>query len=143
WCAVILPGQPRDDGLAGIALKAGGERQRGRLPGFGVREYLCSVHAIERERGTVDVLRAETGLAVRRIDAPLHQPERRAWRQIVDNDDSGSLTLDTDRGKSAQLAPDPAAMIGRRDACRRRRKERRPFTRRTAPVIGGRGAGPK
>ncbi len=127
--AIVLARQIGDDGFAGVALEAGGERQRGRLAGLRVRQHLRAVHAIERERGTVDVLRAESRLRIRRVDATLRQPERRARRQVVHDDDARRVSFDADRGKSVQLTPDPAAMIGARDARRRRCKQRCPFAR--------------
>ena len=136
--AVVLARQIRDDRLAGVALEAGGQRQRGRLAGLRVRQHLRAVHAIERERGTVDVVRAESRLAVRRVDAALRQPERRARRQVVDDDDARRAALDADRGKSVQLTPDPAGMIGAGDARRRRREQRRPLARRAPLVVGQR-----
>ncbi len=114
--AVVPARQIRDDGFAGVALEAGGESQRGRLSGLRVRQHLRSVHAIERERGTVDVLRAEPRLAVRRIDAALRQPERGARRQVVHDDHARGMSMDADRGKPVQLTPDPAGMIGTGDA---------------------------
>ena len=114
------------------------QRQRGGLAGLGVRQHLGAVHAIERQGRTVDVLGAESSLAVRRVDTALRQPERGAGRQVVDDDDAGRAALDADRGTSVELAPDPAAMIGTRDARRRRHEQRRPFAGRTPFVVGRR-----
>ena len=102
--------------LPRVALEAGGQRQGGRLAGLRVRQHLRPVHAIERERGTVDIFRAEPRLPVRRVDAALRQPERRARRQGRKRRPCPPRALDADRGKSVQLAPDPAAMIGTGDA---------------------------
>ena len=107
--AVVPARQIRDDRLAGVALEAGGERQRGRLAGLRVGEHFRAVHSIERQRRAVDVLRAESRLAVRRVDAALRQSERRARREVVHDDHAGRVPLDADRGKSVELAPHPAA----------------------------------
>src|SRR5262249_8319702 len=128
----------RDDGFAGVALKAGDERQCPGLAGLGVGQHLRAVDPIEREGGAVNVCRTESRLAVRRVDAALGQSKRRARRQVVDDDNAGGASFHADRGASIDLIPNPAAMIGARYARRWRHKQRRPFARRTPFVISER-----
>ena len=127
--AIIFAGQIGDDGFARIPLEASDEGQCRCLARLRVHQHLRSVDAIERESGTVDIGRSESSLSVRRIDTPLRQPEGRRGRQIVDNDNSGGMSMDADRGNPVKLTPDPTAMIGTAYAGGRRSKQWRPFAR--------------
>ncbi len=127
--AVVLARKIRDEGPADVTLEAGGQSQRGRLAGLGVRQHLRPVHAIEREGRTIDICCSEAGFSVRRVDASLGQTERRARRQVVNHHDACRPPGNADRRKPVQLTPDPAAMVGTGDARRRRDEQRRPLAR--------------
>ena len=136
--AVVLPGQVGDDRLARVALKTRAKRERCRLPRLRVGQHLRAIDAIERQRRAVDVGRAKTGASVLGVDAALHEAESHPWRQVVDDDDAGGLSLDADVRKPVYLAP-PQRPLKRRSIRERWRHEQlRPLAGRTPLVVGRR-----
>ena len=136
--AVVLSRQIRNDRLARVALEARAQRQRGRLPALRIGEHLRAVDAIERQRRTVDVRRAESGTAGPGVDAALREAERHSRRQVVHDDDAGGVSLDSDLGEAVQLAPLPPSSVRRGLGDRRRHEQLRPLAGRAPLVVGER-----
>jgi hypothetical protein len=134
--SVVAPRKIGDEGAPSVALETRFQRQCRGLAGLRVREDFRAVDPVERQRRAVDVLRAETGLSVLRVDAPLRQSERRARREVVDHHHAGGARANGGRREAVELAPDPARMIRTRDVGRWRREQRRPLARRPPRVIG-------
>ena len=134
--AVVASWQVTKDRLAHVALEARAQGQRGNLPRLGIGDDLGAVFAVEREGRAVDVGRTQPRAAVGCVHAPLCEPERGAWRQVVYDNQARGMPLDADGRKPVQLTPDPSAVIRRGDARRRRREQRRPFPGRTPLVVG-------